>query len=70
VQRAQRRFAEAIPEYEAVLALNRNSVFAISCQAAPFWLRLMPNHSSVGLREAVGFMPIVGSGAPSDQVRT
>jgi TolB-like protein/Tfp pilus assembly protein PilF len=30
VLRAQRRFAEAIPEYEAVLAVNRNSVVAIA----------------------------------------
>jgi len=29
VLRAQRRFAEAIPEYETVLAFNRNYVFAI-----------------------------------------
>jgi len=29
VRRAQRRFAEAIPEYETVLALNRNWVFAL-----------------------------------------
>jgi len=33
VLRAQRRFAEAIPEYEAVLALNRNWVFALSALA-------------------------------------
>ena len=31
VLRAQRRFAEAIPEYEAVLALNRNSPGALFC---------------------------------------
>ena len=29
VLRAQRRYAEAIPEYEAVLASNRNYVFVI-----------------------------------------
>jgi adenylate cyclase len=29
VRRAQRRFAEAIPEYETVLVLNRNWVFAL-----------------------------------------
>jgi tetratricopeptide (TPR) repeat protein len=31
VLRAQHRFAEAIPEYEAVLALNRNSPFTLYC---------------------------------------
>jgi hypothetical protein len=29
VFRAQRRYAEAIPEYEAMLAANRNAVFAL-----------------------------------------
>src|SRR6267143_1338134 len=29
VLRAQRRFEEAIPEYEAALALNRNMLFAL-----------------------------------------
>jgi hypothetical protein len=33
VLRAQRRFAEAISEYEAVLALNRNWVLAIPALA-------------------------------------
>jgi tetratricopeptide (TPR) repeat protein len=31
VLRAQRRYAEAIPEYETVLALDRNDVYALYC---------------------------------------
>ena len=31
VLRAQNRWEEAIPEYEAALALNRNSVYALAC---------------------------------------
>jgi len=33
VLRAQRRFAEAIPEYETALAFNRNWVAALACLA-------------------------------------